>query len=300
MTVTWMKYCRQMLLLTGDSVYADQIERSLYNALLGAVNTEGHVCRGQVFPFDSYSPLLNGHRGRAVGGYKDILKDRFWWGCCVAIGAAGTALPGMTAVQRARDGAVVNLYLPGTARVPLPDGGEEMLRIETAYPADGRVTVTAENAGHYALYLRIPAWSEKTELQVCGEAVEAVPGGYARVERDWKPGDSAVLPLDMRVRVIRAAEIDPDADAASICHAALQRGPVMLARDARFGEDVTEAVTLADADGFAEAEPVQADFPVRQAYRVKTAEGSVGVADYASCGQDWDEALPMTVWITTK
>ena len=39
-TVTWIKLCYQLLRITGDSVYADEIEKSVYNALYGAVNTE--------------------------------------------------------------------------------------------------------------------------------------------------------------------------------------------------------------------------------------------------------------------
>ncbi|MGC9354027.1 MAG: beta-L-arabinofuranosidase domain-containing protein, partial [Mariniphaga sp.] len=36
-TVTWMKFCYQLLRLTGDPVWADEMERTLYNALLGAM-----------------------------------------------------------------------------------------------------------------------------------------------------------------------------------------------------------------------------------------------------------------------
>lgn len=39
-TVTLMKFMYQMHLLTGDSKYVDAFEQSLYNAYLGAVNTE--------------------------------------------------------------------------------------------------------------------------------------------------------------------------------------------------------------------------------------------------------------------
>ena len=37
-TATWMKFCYQLLRLTGDALWADQLELSLYNALLGAMN----------------------------------------------------------------------------------------------------------------------------------------------------------------------------------------------------------------------------------------------------------------------
>ena len=39
-TVTWMKFCLQLLCLTGDSAFADEIEKSIYNALLGSINYE--------------------------------------------------------------------------------------------------------------------------------------------------------------------------------------------------------------------------------------------------------------------
>ena len=41
-TVTWIKFCSQLLRLTGDPRYADAIEKSIYNALLGAMTPDGH------------------------------------------------------------------------------------------------------------------------------------------------------------------------------------------------------------------------------------------------------------------
>ena len=51
-TVTWIKLCYQLLRLTGDVIYADEIEKSVYNALYGAVNTEHSSLNGG-FVFDS-------------------------------------------------------------------------------------------------------------------------------------------------------------------------------------------------------------------------------------------------------
>ena len=53
-TVTWMKFCCQLLRLTGDPKYADAMETSLYNALLGAMVPEGH--------WWGYGSLLSGER----------------------------------------------------------------------------------------------------------------------------------------------------------------------------------------------------------------------------------------------
>ena len=302
-TVTWMKFCWQLLCLTGDPAYADQMETSIYNALIGAINVNKHVCKGQIFNFDSYSPLLNGVRGRAVGGHKDIIRNRFWWGCCVAIGAAGTGLIAMTANMQAKNGAVVNFYMPGEYTQALSDGKTVKLTMDTEYPVGdtAKIKVCTDADAAFAISLRIPAWSKQTSVTVNGEAIAAEAGTYCVIDRKWNCGDEITVKFDMRTQIIYAADIDPNADAESICHLALQRGPVMLARDSQLGEDVTEAVTVIDNGGYAEVEAVTVDaIPVKQAYRVKTTDGSITVVDYPSAGQNWDPTMPITIWITTK
>ena len=37
-TFTWMQICDRMLGLTGNSLYADQIEKAMYNALLASLS----------------------------------------------------------------------------------------------------------------------------------------------------------------------------------------------------------------------------------------------------------------------
>ena len=300
-TVTWMKFCHQLLCLTGDPIYADQIERSVYNALLGAINYNHHVCKGQEFSFDSYSPLLNGVRGVLVGGYKDLIKKRFWWGCCVAIGAAGTGLIPLTAAMQTKNGIAVNLYLSGTYTQTI-GGCTVTLRTETDYPKSGniRIRIETQNECKFALSLRIPAWSLRTSGSVNGTPLSVRAGTYTKIERTWRNGDEILLELDMRTRIIRASEIDPEADASAICHLALQRGPVMLARDSALGEDIKKAVSVKDENGYASLTPSEtADFPAEQEYKVKTLDGEFTVVDYASAGQSWNPDLPITVWITT-
>lgn len=303
-TVTWMKFCYQLLCLTGEAQYADQIEKSVYNALMGAVNINGNRCEisHQAFTFDSYSPLLNDVRGRFVGGYKDIIRKRFWWGCCVAIGSAGTGLIGMVSHMKAKDGIVVNFYQNGEYVQQLADKNEVQLHMETEYPQGGKVqiTVSAKQEDNFALYFRIPSWSRNTSIKVNGNLIPAVAGSYARVERIWKQGDSVELLFDMSIQVIHAIDLDPDARPEAACHVALQRGPLMLARDARLGEDVTSEVRLAETEGSVAAEPSDtADFERKVEYRVKTKDGFITVIDYASCGQSWEKDKPVTVWITT-
>lgn len=62
--VTWLKYCSQILRLTGDPLAADYIELYAYNGLIGAMKPEGDGF--------SYVNLLNGVKTNKVGwGYRD-------------------------------------------------------------------------------------------------------------------------------------------------------------------------------------------------------------------------------------
>lgn len=332
-TVTWMKFCTQLLALTGDPAFADCIEQSLYNAYLGAVNTEKIVDRDLILkrypdavleplPFDSYSALLPGTRGRGIGGLQQM-PDKHYYGCCACIGAAGIGLIGKMSILRSHSGVALNLYIPGTIETRTPSGQPLTLRIETAYPADGRIAVSLALAQpeSFDLALRIPAWSEQNALTVNGEAAHVTPG-YTTLTRAWHTGDTIVLTLDMRARVIHPIRYGRDVIFNRNCwqydyllpnvvdespeskyHIALRRGPLTLARDARLDGTVDEAVDIAyDVDGVVALEPsAQPGFDTQVTYRVPQRNGSsFTVIDYASAGKTWDETSKYGCWLPTR
>ena len=203
-TVTWMKLLSRVYQMTGDMRYLEEVERSAFNALYGAVNTENSTCgpettfdepdyrdvydravkenggRGQLF--DSYSPLRAGIRGRAVGGFKSMEQGKAFCGCCIAIGAAGTALmPALAAREIRREeagtdetaqgrnvrGIEIGIYLPGVIQTTVKETPVE-LSVETAYPADGRVSISVktDQEAEFAIRLRIPSFAEKVKVFV--------------------------------------------------------------------------------------------------------------------------------------
>ena len=331
-TVTWMKFCAQLLALTGDPAFADCIEQSLYNAYLGAVNTEKIVDRALILqrypdavleplPFDSYSALLPGTRGRGIGGLQQM-ADKHYYGCCACIGAAGIGLMGKVAVMLTRDGVTMNLYIPGTMETRTPDGQPLTLHVATDYPADGRVSVRLSLAQpeSFALALRVPAWSTQTALAVNGTPVHASTG-YVTLNRTWQSGDTVTLTLDMRAHVVHPVRYGHDVIFNKSCwaydymlpnvveespesqfHIALRRGPLTLARDARLDGTVDEAVDIAyDADGIVALEPAQAVFDTQVAFRVPQRNGHFfTVIDYASAGKTWDESSKYGCWLPTR
>ena len=331
-TVTWMKFCLQLLCLTGEPAWADRFEQSFYNAYLGAFNTErrrdASVFRRwpdafpEPLPFISYAPLRPDIRGRSVGGLC-LMADKHYYGCCAAIGGAGVGLLHKAAVTYMQNGVAVDLYLPGSVRLPLPGGGNVSLETETDYPVGDTVKlrVSPDAPSRFVLSLRIPGWSRKTALFVNGERFETEAGTYAEIDRVWTAGDTVELTFDMRVEVLRPEKWDRDlivadyrwrhnymvprvisAPADVTRFIALRRGPLVLARDARFGGDPRRCVdVLTDEDGYAVAEPGKAPpFESLVSLSVSQTDGSAFAAvDYASAGKTMDTASLCGCWLPT-
>ena len=298
-TVTWMKLCSQLLQLTGDPFFAEQMERSFWNALSGAVNTEG-VPLNNGLPFDSYSPLLPGTRGRATGGFKRM-QDGTFYGCCACIASAGLGLVGRSGALLSREGLCLNWYLPGEVRASTPSGAPLGLILETDYPLSGAVhlRLSLDSAEEFTLSLRVPSWSEDSALAVNGEPVSCAPGGYASLRRLWKDGDRLQLSLDMRVRSGDASLCGLSGEEAAR-FITLRRGPIVLARDARLENDVDSPIAPASCPqtGCVPSRiRALTPFPCVVPVDVLLLDGRwLPLVDYASAGKTWDEASRMCAW----
>lgn len=288
-TVTWMKLCDQLLRLTGDPSWADRLEVSLYNALLGAMTPDGAW-------WAYFSPLL-GQRVPSHFQHADMELS-----CCVANGPRGLLLSPRWAVMRHVEGPVVNLYEQGASTTTLGDGSVVTIRQETTYPEGDAVTLTVapEEPRRFVLRLRIPAWSRETRLTVGGEPVAVEPGTYARIDRLWSPHDRVELRLDMRGRAVPAPSGAPEF--------AIMRGPVVLALDDRLVEPRDIAVWLAlAAEAPLPLEPATSvpgtrlafavPFDVRPKHYFGHHRITLPMCDYASAGNGWSGGNLFRVWL---
>jgi DUF1680 family protein len=291
-TVTWMKLNAQLLRITGDSAYADEIERTMYNALLGAQGTDGAW-------WCDHTPLA-GIKTRAPE--QCDMKQH----CCVANGPRGLMVLPKLAVMNGQDGPVVNLYAPMRVTAELPCGGTVRLEQDTGYPLSDtiEIVVTPDTARQFTLSLRIPAWSAQTALSINGQSQPAAGlHGYARLNRLWQPGDVVTLQLDLRARAVPAPG-DPT-------HVAITRGPLVLARDQRLemSGEIDGAVALKpDSAGWIATIPVPSS-PAKNIWQVfqvplgkepGAAESSLWMCDVASAGNTWTEASKFRVWLPLK
>lgn len=303
-TVTWMKLCGQVLCFTGDPVFGDAIERSLHNALLGAVNTRKSTCPPDGWlPFDSYSPLRAGCRGQAVGG-RMVMSDGTIYGCCAAIGAAGLGEAARLSAFQSPRGAAVSLYFPGSVSLSTPKGGRLRLSVDTAYPAGEDITLelSLDEPEAFELALRIPGWCAAPEARVNSEAVPAEPG-WLRLERLWNDGDRVSLRFPMPVKAVGSWQLG-EGSGGLPPHLALVRGPIVLAASEEFPEDDLSApvgLKLTES-GAPEVWPLpltEVPFEARLAFEVPLRDGGrLLVADYASAGKGFDKKI--AAWLPAK
>ena len=301
--VTWMKYASQILRLTGDARAMDAIERYVYNGLLGAMKPEGDGF--------SYVNLLNGEKVTNKG-----------WGwtfpsgpvtCCNLNGPMGLAYIPFVAVMQAKDGPVVNLYNAGTATARTAAGGEVRLEMEGDLLDDAgwRMSVVPSAEGAFSISLRIPAWSEQTEVCVNGESVGAVESGrYLRLTRTWRKGDRVKVAFDFKARRLLAPH---GSNRAGDGYQAVVWGPIVLSRDENTDTAYAEPVKIV-TDGTKSVlpdgrdkrvPPVVAVKRIRPSYpghrlefRVPTESGDIIMCDYASV--DGWKGKRIQTWLPLK
>ncbi len=227
-TTTWMRFCEKLLDMTDDPKWADQLERTFYNAYLGAMKLDGSE-------FAGYTPLSG---NRYHGQHHCFMHTD----CCTANGPRGF-LCFLRKFFTTRGGAATfNFYSSALVKGELDDGRKVAFDMYSLYPRGNyaRIVSHTERVGSVPLRLRVPSWSANTSVSVNGKAVGgAVAGGYCTIEREWKLGDVVEIRFDMPV-VAHSLEH----------HVAFTRGPVLLARDSRFGDgDMTEPIRRGLKDG---------------------------------------------------
>ena len=336
--VTWLKFCSRMLCLTGERLFADNIEHTFFNAYLGAANTQRYWCDdvandygglnnpeskilAMSVPFDSYSPLRPGRRGRKNSGLR-IFKDKSYYTCCSSIAGAGVGSYLRTAVLEDAKGLTVCFYENGTNEITY-NGKTVTLVTETAYPVDGKVKLTVKTAEPmaFALRLRLPAWSKKTAI--ASDLAWSEIDGFAVFENEWKGENVITLDLDMRIREtlpitwttdvlyiethynseppVVVLHEDADDDFVS-----LSRGPLTLAVDSRMGKDANSVFSFRkDEDGFIICDDVKGycDFisenPCTVLCSFTSPKGEkFKLIDYASAGKDGKTYI--AAWLPSK
>ena len=204
----------RMLTATGEAKYADVIERALYNGINSGMSLDGTLyCYRNPLAFDP------------SGG--DHIRNPWYDVTCCPPNLERTfaSLPGYF-YSTSKDGIYLHLYQNSQLDWHLEDGIGLKIAQKTNYPWDGaaEITVTPAKPTDFTFYVRIPGWSEGTEVRINGKPVSgATAGQYLAIHRHWNIGDVVSLKFNMAPQVIEAnARVVDDYG-----RAAVQRGPLV-------------------------------------------------------------------------
>lgn len=334
-TVTWMKFCARLLRLTGDPIFADQLEQAFYNAYRGALNTEHKsypeylykkcIVRlkldsyiDTILPVDSYSPLTPERRGIQIGGHQ-MLHDGSFYGCCACIGAAGMGSYLTSAVMTDGEGLVVNFYDAG--KYQLTCNGEQIsVAVSGDYPKHGEIKLTVRRSGAESMLckLRVPEWANQFNINCDHKYC----GGYAVIELNAETTE-IMLTMKMELRVIKPVMWETDlvytdrslttkeaylAGPMQIEHkpeddqyVCLMRGPITLAADSRMGKDATSKFTFQCENGLPLYRISDDDSCLPNVktlvHCIMTDEDGkeFSLVDYGAAGRDWETVI--TAWL---
>ena len=248
---------QRMFLQSGDAKYIDVLERTLYNAAIAGVSLEGDT-------FFYPNPLeSDGKFAFNIGAL--TRKPWFDSSCCPTnIARFIPSVPDYIYAVR-EDAVFVNLFVPSEAKADVR-GAPVVVRQETEYPWDGRVTlrIAPESPRPFEVRVRIPGWAagrpvpsglyryadtvaRPFELRLNGEAITpALRDGYAVISRTWAPGDTVTLDLPMAVRRVVADE-RVEANRGRV---AVERGPLVYAAEGIDNDNSVLDLVMPDAATF--------------------------------------------------
>ncbi|GIH07009.1 hypothetical protein Rhe02_50760 [Rhizocola hellebori] len=262
----------RLLLATGDSGYADAIERAMFNGVLSGISLTGDE-------FFYTNPLQR--RTHRAGRPGDAERAP-WYACACCPPNLMRLLSSWHQFLATSDAAGVQIhqYANATIRADLAVGTVE-LEVQTGYPWQGQVTVRVVQSPEepWVLSLRLPQWSRSPQTQP-----------VALYTQRWQAGDTVVLDLDLSIRV---TEPDRRVDAVRGC-VALERGPLVYCVESA---DIPGGTQLEDLKFDSEREPVEL---ARPDIAPSVTGISLPVIDAGGGGHLEAGAIPYFAWANRK
>jgi DUF1680 family protein len=205
----------------GDAKYADLLEETMYNALLGSTDLEG-----KHYYYDN--PIATN-----VPRYA-------WHTCPCCVGNIPRTLLMLPTWMYARDASsvYVNLFIGSSVTVENVAGTDVELVQETEYPWEDHVAITVNpgSSRTFSVKVRVPDRMVSklyeatpdadgiTSISVNGSEIRSeVENGYAVITRTWEAGDRIDLTLPLRVQRVHA----DDRIEATRGRVALKYGPLV-------------------------------------------------------------------------
>ncbi|HXB42708.1 MAG TPA: beta-L-arabinofuranosidase domain-containing protein [Puia sp.] len=226
-TVTWIQLNQNLLALTGDLKYVDQIEKSIYNHLLGAENPE----TGCV---SYYTPLVD---------KKPYSCDIT---CCTSSVPRGIATVPYFTFGNVRTTPTLMLYEPALYKENITVSGDKNIRlsleVESSFPesGDALIIVNTSETAYFPISLRVPLWCHSFVAKLGDKQYKGIPDQYITIPREWRNGEKIRVSFDLPMQIIKGGRSYPG-------QIAFQRGPQILAFDSSLNGDLGKNAVLTSA-----------------------------------------------------
>ncbi|WP_196213515.1 beta-L-arabinofuranosidase domain-containing protein [Bacteroides cellulosilyticus] len=213
-----------ILLATGKTVWADRIEKAVFNAGMGAISKDFKAHQYFSAPNQlmatQYSSMADyGGGGKARQAYRPGFDTE----CCS--GNVHRIIPNYASrlwMKDKNNGIVAAMYAPSILQTILSDHTQVSIEEITDYPFSDTILfrINPDEPISFPFTLRIPGWSHGTTIQINGEEIIMPESGtFFTIERQFKAGDEIKMIIPMEVK----AEIS-EYDGISI-----NRGPLLFA-----------------------------------------------------------------------
>lgn len=207
-------WAHKMLEVTGNSEYADIMERALYNGAISGISLDTEH-------YFYTNPL------ESRGTHKRT--PWFTCACCPPNIARLIGSLGAYAVGVGEEALYVHLPI-GFETTATLNGVRTKLRAESNYPWSGKFTlhVDPEKPVEAEVRFRIPDWAEDVESEIPGlEEPAEYDNGYIVIRKQWKPGDVAKFDIELKPKWVAADPRVKD----NLGRLALTYGPLIYAAE---------------------------------------------------------------------
>ena len=208
-------FMHSMLKAEAKGIYADVMERALYNTVLAGVAADGksyfYVNPMEVVPEASEKNPARTH----------VKATRQKWHACACCPPnIGRLLASIGKYLYTADEKAIYFHMYAASEATV---GNLSFSVKTEYPLDGKVIVTVNNSAKATLAFRIPDWCEDFQIEDA-----EIKDGYAYMTRTFSPGDIIEINMNMTPRVVYANS-KIRANVGKVC---IQRGPLVYCLEA--------------------------------------------------------------------
>lgn len=215
----------RMFQATADAHYSDLVENCLYNSILCGISLDGTK-------YFYTNPLrLSDELPYKLRWPKERTEHISCY-CCPPNTLRTLCEAQDYAYTVGKNEIYVNLYGDNTLNTKIDGIGEIALEQETDYPWDGKIKISItklKGKKDFTFKLRIPEWADNAEVVVNGKRGKEMKietdesCKYVSVPYTWAKGDSIIIDLPMRTKLIEANPLVEECRG----QVAVQRGPII-------------------------------------------------------------------------